>query len=261
MVADPTPQDEIPAALRPGEAVTARLAAGCEAHHQGRTAEAARLYAAAVALAQAHSDAPGEARSLAQLAALEESCGEIDAALTHNAAAIERFLALGDGAGLVQAHRLDAFLHLRQGDVNAAAAAFARALALALQIDTRLVLTTLNQILPAARHLIERDQLPALLPMGAAIQQAMDSVERARGSWPAEMADVAEIARTVGGVLPPLAVMAEEPDLPAEKRRALAARATHQAWLVDALTRRRWALADLVDKTLKTKLDFHEKLD
>lgn len=238
-----------------------RLRNGREAQQRGDTRRAAHIYAGAATLARRMHDGPGEARSLAQLAALEESCGEIDSGLAHNRQAIERFLELGDGSGLVQAYRLNGFLYLRRGDVEAASTAFAQALALALQLEMRLVMVTLNQILPAARYLIESEQLPALLPLGAAILQAVDHVEQARGAWPEEMADVAEIVRTVGGIFPPLALMAAEPDLSPEKRRSLAARATHQAWMVDAFTRRRWNLSDLVDETLKGQLGFHEKLD
>lgn len=71
------------------------------------------------------------------------------------------------------------------------------------------------------------------------------------------MADFSELAATISGVL---GVMATEPDRTAEQRRTLAARSTHQAWAMDALTRQRWALAILLKETL-TKLDFHEELD
>jgi hypothetical protein len=123
------------------------------------------------------------------------------------------------------------------------------------------VLITLNQILPAARYLIESGRVVDLLPLGAALLQAVENVEQERGEWPEEMADVAEIVRTVAALFPPLAVMAAEADLSPVQWRSLAARATHQAWMLDALTRRRWNLADLVGETLKTRLNFCEKLD
>jgi hypothetical protein len=231
------------------------------AQQQGETFQAAQLYAAAATAAQALGDRPGQARALAQLAALEASCGKVADALLHNNQAAEQFLSIGDGAGLVQSSRLNGFLQLQQDQIGAAATEFARALSLSLQLDTRLVMTTLNQILPVVRHLIDSDRLPALLSLGAALVQAVDSAEQGWGVWPEEMADVAELTRTIAGIFPPLAIMAEEVDLPAEKRRSLAARAIHQAWMVDALTRRRWNLADLVKETLQAKLDFHEKLD
>lgn len=90
--------------------------------------------------------------------------------------------------------------------------------------------------------------MAALLPLGVALTQAVESVAAERGAWPQEMADFSELAATSGGVL---GVMATEPE---------AARSTHQAWPVEALTRQRWALAILVKETL-TKLDFHEELD
>ena len=195
---------------------------------------------------------------MAQLAALEESCGDVDGAFAHNRLAQDTFLAIGDGAGLVQAFRVDAFLHLRTGSHTAAASSFARALGLALQLDSRMVLATLSQVIPAARHLVETDQISALLPLGAALRQAVESAEP--DQLP-DMSDFSELAATVGGVLAPLGVMAEEPTLTAAQRRKLAARATHQAWLVDALTQRRWALAAFVKETLQTKLDFQEELD
>jgi tetratricopeptide (TPR) repeat protein len=252
---------DVPPDLLPGEAVLASLVEGRELQQQGEYERAGEIYANTVDLARRTGDGAGEARALAQLAALQESHGDVAEAVQNNQQAIQCFLAIGDGAGLVQSYRLDAFLALRQAETERAAVAFARALALALQLDTRLVLTTLHQFLPAARYLIEEGQLAALLPLGVALAQAVDRVEAERGSWPEEMAPVAEIARTAGQIFPPLALMATELDLTPEKRRALAARATHQAWMVDALTRRRWSLADLVDETLKTKLNFHEKLD
>ena len=90
------------------------------------------------------------------------------------------------------------------------------------------------------------------------MQQAVESSEP--DQLP-DMSDFSELVATVGGVFAPLGVMAEEPALTAAQRRNLAARATHQAWLVDALTKRRWALAALVKETLQTKLDFQEELD
>lgn len=247
--------------LAPSPPVQERLEAGAATASAGDTAAAASIYAGAVSLATERGDRAGHARALAQLAALEESCGEIEPAQAHNRQAQEIFLAIGDGAGLVQSYRLDGFLHLRAGESSAAAGAFAKALALALQLDTRLVLTTLNQVIPAAKYLIERGELTALLALGAGLAQAEESVRAERGDWPQEMADFAELTRTVAGVLMPLGVMAEEPGLAPEQRRKLAARSTHQAWLVDALTRRRWGLAQLVKETLQTQLDFHEELD
>jgi tetratricopeptide (TPR) repeat protein len=252
---------DVPPDLLPGEAVTASLREGRVLQQQGVHDQAAEIYTRTVDLARQSGDSAGEARSLAQLAALQEANGQLVEGLQNNRLASSLFLEIGDGAGLVQSYRLDGFLALRQGRIEDASIAFARALALALQLDTRLVLMTIHQFLPAARFLIEAGELAALLPLGAALSQAVDGVEEQRGSWPDEMAAVAEIARTAAQIFPPLALMATEPDLTPEKRRALAARATHQAWMVDALTRRRWNLADLVDETLKTKLDYHEKLD
>jgi hypothetical protein len=252
---------DLPFDLRPGEDVLLRLVEGRQRQQCGDHAGAAQRYSDALEMARSLQDQPGAARALAQLAALEESTGNVDAARNHNEQAATLFLAIGDGAGLVQSYRLEAFLYLRQDQIHAAATAFARALALALQLDTRLVMTTLNQILPAARYLIESGRVADLLPLGAALLQAVDTVEQQRGEWPEEMADVAEIARTIAALFPPLAVMAAEADLSPAQRRSLAARATHQAWMVDALTRRRWNLADLVGETLKSRLEFYEKLD
>lgn len=251
----------LPADLRPRADVLALLASGWSAQQEGDREAALQAYAAAVDQAVQLDDQPGAARALGQLAALEEQMGRVEMALEHNRQAIDRFLAIGDGAGLVQAYRTHGFIRLRMGAVEKAAAALAQALGLALQLDTRLVATTLNQFIPMAHFLIDDDRLTDLLPLGAALIQAVQQVEQQRGEWPPEMADFAEIAATVGGVFTPLAVMADEPDLDQARRRKLAARATHQAWLVDALTRRRWGLADLVDETLQEKLDFHEKLD
>lgn len=246
--------------LQPSQAVSVGLQAGVACAATGDYIAAASRYADAAMLAAETGDRAGYGRALAQLAALEESCGEIEEAFSHNRLANETFLAIGDGAGLLQTFRLAGFLHLRTGEHLLAANAFAKALGLALQLDTRLVMTTLNQVIPAARYLVDAEQLAALLPLGVALTQAVESVAAERGAWPQEMADFSELAATIGGVLAPLGVMATEPDLTAEQRRNLAARSTHQAWAVDALTRQRWALAILVKETL-TKLDFHEELD
>jgi len=244
--------------LQPSAAVMRKLEDGSACQNRGEWDSAARSYADAAKCAAEMDDPAGHGRALAQLAALEESRGEVQEAFGHNRLAQELFLSIGDGAGLVQSFRVDAFLHLRQRDHTAAAHSFARALSLSIQLDGGLVLTTLDQVVPAARHLIETDHLSALLPLGAALAKA------AENPGPEQMADLeefAELAQTLAGVLAPLGVMAGEPDLSASKRRQLAARSTHQAWLVDALTKQRWGLAALVKMTLQTKLSFHEELD
>lgn len=225
---------------------------------KGEFASAARQFAVAANEATACDDSAGYGRSMAQLAALEESRGQVEEAFVHNRLAQETFLAIGDGAGLVQTFRVDGFLHLRGSEHTAAAHCFAKALSLALQLDGKLVLTTLNQVVPVARYLVESDQVSALLPLGVALTQAVESAESEQMP---ELNDFAELTTTVAGVLAPLGVMADEPDLSAAKRRRLAARSTHQAWLVDALTKRRWDLATLVKETLQEKLSFQEKLD
>ena len=242
----------------PSAAVSQMLHEGAALAAANDAAGAARRYTEAADAACAQHDRAGYARAMAQLAALEESCGDVDGALAHNQSAQETFLAIGDGAGLVQSFRVDGFLHLRTGHYTPAASAFARALGLALQLDARMVLATLNQIIPAVRHLIESDQVAALLPLGVALEQVANSIEPEESPG---MREFSELAATVGGVLAPLGVMADESTLTTEQRRRLAARATHQAWLVDALTKRRWALAALVKEALKTKLDFQEELD
>ena len=244
--------------LQPSAAVSQLLLEGFELAAANDTAGAARRYTDAADAACEKDDRAGYARAMAQLAALQESCGDIDGAFAHNRTAQETFLAIGDGAGLVQSFRVDGFLHLRTDSHTQAASAFAKALGLALQLDARMVLATLNQIIPAARHLIESDQAAALLPLGVAMEKAAQSVAPEQ---PPDLQDFSELAATVGGALSPLGVMAEESTLNAAQKRKLAARATHQAWLVDALTERRWALAALVKETLQTKLDFHEELD
>ena len=244
--------------MQPSETVSQMLHEGVALAAANDLASASKRYEQAAGAACQMDDRPGYGRAMAQLAALEESCGDIESAFAHNRAAQETFLAIGDGAGLVQTLRVDGFLHLRAGAHTPAASSFAKALALALQLDARMALATLDQVIPAARHLVESDRIPALLPLGVALTQAAESAEREQ---PPELRDFTELAATVGGVLAPLGVLAEEPALTWAKRRDLAARATHQAWLVDALTKRRWALAVLVKETLQTKLDFHEELD
>ena len=137
---------------------------------------------------------------MAQLAALEESSGDVGNALVHNQLAQETFLAIGDGAGLVQTFRVDAFLHLRGSEYTTAAHSFAKALGLALQLDGRLVLTTLNQVVPAAKYLIESDKIWALLPLGVALAQAVESAEAEQMP---ELRDFAELAETVAGCIDP----------------------------------------------------------
>ncbi len=225
---------------------------------RGDLDRAARELATAARRAAKSEDQAGYGRALAQLAALEESRGEVEAAFDHNRLAQDSLLSIGDGAGLVQSFRVDGFLHVRQREYTAAAHSFGKALSLAIQLDGRLVLTTLDQVMPAAKHLVEADQVAALLPLGAALAQAVES------SGPRQLPEsreFAELAETVAGILAPLGVMAEEQNLTDSKRRHLAARSTHQAWVVDALTKKRWGLAALVKDTLQTKLNFHEELD
>ena len=215
---------------------------GSACQKRGALDLAARSYADAAERAAESDDPAGHGRALAQLAALEESRGDVEEAFGHNRSAQELFLSIGDGAGLVQSFRVDAFLHLRRRESNAAAHSFARALSLSIQLDAGLVLTTLDQVVPAVRHLIETDQLSALLPLGAALAEAVEKT----GPEPVpDLAEFAELAATLAGVLAPLGVMAGEPDLSESNRRQLAARSTHQAWLIDALTRQRWGLAAL----------------
>ena len=244
--------------LLPSEAVSRLLDEGAEFLTQGDIGPAAARLTAAANEAAATVDYAGYGRAMAQLAALEESTGDIAKAFAHNQLAQETFLAIGDGAGLVQTFRVDGFLHLRANEYTPAAHCFGKALGLALQLDGRLVLTTLNQVVPAANYLIESDNIQGLLPLGVALAQAVESAD---GEHLPDLRDFAELAETIAGVFTPLGVMADEPGLTAAKRRQLAARSTHQAWLVDALTKRRWGLAALVKETLQTKMSFHEELD
>ena len=244
--------------MQPSDAVSRILDEGSAFLTKGEFGYAVRRFAEAASSAAASNDYAGYGRAMAQLAALQESSGDVEKAFVHNQLAQETFLAIGDGAGLVQTFRVDGFLKLRGGEYTTAAHSFAKALALALQLDGRLVLTTLNQVVPAAKYLIESDKIFALLPLGVALAQAVKSVEAEQMP---ELRDFAELTETVAGVLTPLGLMADEPELTATERRRLAARSTHQAWLVDALTKRRWGLAALVKETLKTKMSFHEELD
>ena len=249
---------EAAGALQPDPTVLRMLREGAALFAEKELVAAAQRYTEAADAALTIHDRAGYGRAMAQLAALEESRGSIDRAFCCNRKAQESFLEIGDGAGLVQAFRVEGFLHLRTGDYTAASTSFSRALALALQRDAGTALATFDQLIPVARHLVETDQVPALLALGASLTAAVESAESLQSP---EMRDFSELAATVGGALAPLGVLAEEPHLAAEQRRKLAARATHQAWMIDALTKKRWDLADLVKETLKTRLDFHEELD
>ena len=255
---EPGAAEPVSSELQPDAAVLALLREGAALAPAQDLPAAAQRFAGAADAAVEVDDRAGFARAMAQLAVLEESRGSIDRAFACNQKAQETFIAIGDAAGLVQAFRVDGFLHVRSGNITAAATSFAKAVSLALQRDAGMVLSTLDQVVPVARHLIDSDQLPALLPLGVALQKAVDSA--GPGQLP-DMDDFSEMAKTVGDLLAPLGVIAEEPSLTAAQRRKLAARATHQAWLIDALTRKRWALAELVRETLQTKLNFHEDLD
>ena len=247
-----------PHSLQPSDAVLRMLKDAAATLKSGDLDCAARRLAFAAECAAEGGDAAGYGRAQAQLAALEESRGQVDQAFCHNRLAQKSFLAFGDGEGLVQSFRVDGFLHVRRNEHTAAAHSFAKALSLAIQLDGRLVLTTLDQVIPVAKYLADSDQLAALLPLGAALAQAVESPGPEQIE---EVREFAELAATVAGVLAPLGVMASEPHLSDSKRRRLAANSTHQAWHVDALTRRRWELAALVKETLQTKLSFHEELD
>ena len=247
-----------PHPLLPSDAVLCMLEDGAAFLRRGELDRAACRFARAAESAADGDDPAGYARAQAQLAVLEESRGEVDRALEHNRLAQETFLAIGDGEALVQSFRVDGFLHVRRKEHTAAALGFAKALSLAIQLDGRLVLTTLDQVIPVAKYLVESDQLSALLPLGAALARAVDSF---RPEQKQEVREFAELAATVAGVLAPLGVLASEPHLSDAKRRRLAANSTHQAWHVDALTKRRWELAALVKETLQAKLSIHEELD
>ena len=134
--------------LQPSEAVSHLLNEGAALFATGDSSGAARRYTEATNAALERDDRAGYGRAMAQLAALEESCGDVEGAFEHNRVAQETFLAIGDGAGLVQAFRVDAFLHLRARGHTSAASSFAKALGLALQLDTRMVLATLSQVIP-----------------------------------------------------------------------------------------------------------------
>ncbi|MCY4082378.1 MAG: hypothetical protein OXF54_19210 [Caldilineaceae bacterium] len=244
--------------MQPSDAVLRMLEDGSARQKRGELDLAACSYVGAARLAAESHDPAGQGRAFAQLAALEEARGQVEEAFGHNRVAQEVFLSIGDGAGLVQSFRVDAFLHIRRREYTAAAHSFAKALSLSIQLDGGLVMTTLDQMVPAARHLIDSDQVSALLPLGAALDRALEN--SGQEQMPG-LEEFTELARTLAGVLAPLGVMAGEPGLSDSKRRQLAARSTHQAWLIDALTRQRWGLAALVKMTLQTKLSFHEELD
>ncbi len=234
------------------------LEAGAACLNRNELDKAASIFANAAETAVKAKDGAGRGRALAQLAALEESRGEVERAFDYNRSAQDIFLSIGDGPGLVQSFRVDGFLYIRQKDHTAAALSFAKALSLSSQLDGRLVLTTLDQVIPVAKHLVDSDQLAALLPLGAALARVIENLGPEQLP---ELQDFTELAASVAGVFAPLGVMADEPNLSDSKRRQLAARSTHQAWAVDALTKQRWGLAALVKEALQTKLSFHEELD
>lgn len=244
--------------LKPSDAVLRMLEDGSACQKRGELESAARSFIGAAKYAVESRDPAGQGRALAQLAVLEEARGEVEEAFGHNRAAQEVFLSIGDGAALVQSFRVDAFLHIRRREYTAAAHSFAKALSLSIQLDGGLVMTTLDQMVPAVRHMVDTDQVSALLPLGAAISQALESTGTKQMP---DLEEFSELAQTLAGVLAPLGLMASEPDLSDSNRRQLAARSTHQAWLIDALTRQRWGLAALVKMTLQTRLSFHEELD
>ncbi|GEM_PF-1669737 len=250
----------LPPPLRPAPELQARLAQAWAALERGDRIQAQELLQEAVAQAERIHDRAGLARALAQLASLEEGQGQLEAAEAHNRAAAALFLELDDGIGLVQTCRVEGFIHLRRGELIPGVTALARALALALQMAPGPVFITLQQLVRVAGHLVHRGRVGDLLPLAAAIQQAVAAVETGDEDPPRAMADVAELTRTVAGALAALGVMAQEPNLAPDRRRALAARATHQAWVVDAWTRGRWQLVALVETALQTYLDFHEPL-
>ncbi len=252
--------EALPPSLRPTPRVQAWLAQAWEALERGDPAQAQGLLEEAVEQARGVHDRAGLARALAQLASLEEGEGRLEAAEAHNRAAAALFLELDDGAGLIQTCRVEAFIHLRRGELIPGVTALARALALALQMDPAPVFITLQQVVRVAGHLVHQGHVEDLLPLAAAIQEAVARVEAENEGDLGPLADVAELARTVAGTLASLGVMAQEPDLSPDRRRALAARATHQAWMVDAWTRGRWGLAGLVEEALQAHLDFHEPL-
>ncbi len=250
----------LPPPLRPTPEIQARLAQAWAALDRGDRDRAQALLQEAVAEARRAQDRAGLARALAQLASLEEGRGHLEVAEAHNRTAAALFLELDDGAGLIQTCRVEGFIHLRRGELIPGVTALARALALALQMVPGPVFITLQQIIRVAGHLVHQGRVGDLLPLAAAIQQAVASVEAGDEGHPHAMADVAELTRTVADALASLGVMAQEPDLAPDRRRSLAARATHQAWMVDAWTRGQWQLVALVETTLQAHLDFHEPL-
>jgi len=81
--------------LLPSDAVLRTLEDGAAFLERGEFDCAARLFARAAESAADGDDRAGYGRAQAQLAALEESRGEVDKAFGHNRLAQEAFLAIG----------------------------------------------------------------------------------------------------------------------------------------------------------------------
>jgi len=201
-------------------------------------------------------DPAAQARGLGQQSRAAEDRGDLAAALALNEAAAAGFQEAGDAPGLLVAYRSRALILLRLGRVDDACSQLARSLALALQMDAEFVWDTLGQMVGVAGYLAQA-QPASLLPLGAALRNALQHVQAVRGEYPLEMRGPVEMATALGNIYAAMgmlddAVHGREP-LPGQAVERLRADALTQAWAVDALSRQAWGLVPWLKAWLEAR--------
>ncbi len=209
---------------------------------QGRWAAVLAAYEASLALCRELGDRHGEGQTLNNLGGLYEVQGDLDAALASCQHSLRLRNELGDAVGTISVSRQLGALHLRRGAYEAGGVHVARALALALSLQPRLVEETLAHVVYMAKNAGP----PPLAGLGQLGQHLLTVL--APGSLPeaadaARQDDAMQAMAALGRQVSTLLLLGRWDAAAGRERRGLRDQAMALAGQIDAATDGRWGLA------------------
>ena len=210
---------------------------------QDRLEEAPGCYEQALAIFRKLGDRHGEASILNNLANLYAKQGELEKALETAGKALNIFDELKAYPDLVTCHRLMASFSLQAGNVSACFSHLAQALYLALQLHPKLVVDTIDIIVPLAKGLASEGMFSAVAVLGSGLWEMVMKIreEKPRSE---ELKWVGMLAQEVCAVIA-LMGMSRLEERPKERAKA-SETALEMAKDVDEETGGRWKLEEWV---------------
>ena len=205
---------------------------------QGRWAEALAAYETALAICRELGDRYGEGQTLNNLGGLHAAQGDLDAALEACQHSLGIFSEFGDAVSSITVLRRLGGLHLRRGECEAGSTYVARALALALSLQARLVDQTLDQVVTFIKD-TRPQHLDVVGQLGQGLMAALTPSRVPEGADQA----LREAAALAAQVCTLLTLLGRWGVGVARERQAVRAQAIALAAQIDAVTDGRWGLA------------------